>query len=143
MNEKPPPRDELLYAARKLAPYLPPDLRREVNRLLRQARRGQAVRARLLDMLTEDASARAWLREVIAPFTRESLLSGFTPLPGEVGPISARRWICPEPDCNFIFTIRHAGQKPTCPRHRIPLIPWGQKRHTQMAQEPHPHEGGS
>lgn len=143
MNEKSPPRDELLYAVRKLAPYLPPDLRRRVNRLLRQARQSQPDRLRLLDVLAEDYNARAWLHQVLDPFIHESLLSGFAPLPGEIGPISARRWVCPEPDCDFVFTIRHAGQKPTCPRHRIPLIPWGQKRRAQMAQEPYPHEGGS
>lgn len=83
------------------------------------------------------------MNQVLAPFTRESLFSGFAPLPGEVGPIGARRWVCPEPDCKFVFTIRHAGQKPICPKHKVPLIPWEQKRRAQTPQEPYPHEEGS
>jgi len=48
----------------------------------------------------------------------------FEPLPGQVQPIGATKYVCPNTDCNFSWVRRSVGQTiPKCSIHDVELIP--------------------
>lgn len=52
---------------------------------------------------------------------------GYEPLPGQGQPLTAAKYVCPEPGCNYTWSRRSVGQPiPECPNHRVPLVPVNQ-----------------
>ncbi len=128
-------RNPVLYAVRKLLPYLADlvgpsqasALEPEIRSLLRRSRQGEAVDNLLLDRLTAPTAPRAirlWLQSAVLLTPGISSSSrGYQPLGGDPS-LPARSWVCPIEGCSFTWYQPKKGAPiPPCPRHQQPLVP--------------------
>ena len=122
--------DDIYYAARKLRPYLPAPLQASLTTLLRNAEAGEDISNQILDQLTDDPDARAWLDKTLPRYQDDATMRGGpSPIGGDVGDIPASGvLVCPEPGCDFDYLVRHAGIRVKCPDHGVKLVPADQKR---------------
>ncbi|GEM_PF-5917968 len=121
-------RSRVLYATRKLLPYLTALVGEETSHSLRarlrellQKRQAQAVDNLVIDLLSDHPPLRSWLNQALQgdPFTEQR----YTSLPGG-RQVTARTWVCPQAGCNFSWHIPKKGAPiPPCPLHQGPLIP--------------------
>ena len=110
-----PEKEDILYAAEKLAPFLDPAVR---ERLISAAHHYE-----ILDILAEAGLfERAWMRAALFGEADGRLLSFGSVLPGNPNSIPAGSiWSCPH--CDFDWIVRKVGQPvPPCPRHKVHLV---------------------
>ncbi len=122
--------EDVLEAARTIRPLLADLLEDEqqaqaldaqLARLLEQARAGEPVANRILDLLSKETATREWLRRFLKG---EGQLTGkgFEPLPGPAAPVPAPKFVCPQGD--YVWHRHSVGQPvPRCPTHNLPLVP--------------------
>lgn len=112
--------EEVLECARSLRPFLPEMLGveavtvdRQLADLLAQAKAGESVDTKILELLKSHPKTRNWAAEFLAP---KQIPKGFERLPGSNDAIAAQKYVCPEGD--YVWYRRSVGVLiPTCPTH--------------------------
>lgn len=111
-----PTPEEVYYAAEQYLPHLQEDLQRQVRTLLERARSGQKVDNAIISIISEDKSARKWMRQVLFTGDIAKLMRNYEPLAGNIVSVPANSvWICPK--CGFEWRVLRAGRPvPPCPK---------------------------
>ena len=112
--------EEVLECARSIRPFLPELLGteaepfdRQLAELLAQANPGQQVDDQILELLKSHAKTRQWAAEFLSP---KEVTRGFDRLPGNMGSVSAQKYVCPQGD--YVWYRRSVGIPiPICPSH--------------------------
>jgi hypothetical protein len=118
-----PEKEDILYAAEKLMPYMEHKAREHIEWLIRSIAKGETRPIELLDAVAAIGPyERAWMRAALLGETDERLLGFESVLPGNPNSIPAgTRWFCPI--CDFEWLVRKIGQPvPPCPKHKVALV---------------------
>lgn len=112
--------EELLECSRSIRPYLLELLGAEAEAfdlqladLLAQAKAGESVDTKILELLKSHPKTRNWAAEFLAP---KQIPKGFERLPGSSDAVAAQKFVCPEGD--YVWYRRSVGVPiPICPTH--------------------------
>lgn len=112
--------EALLECARSIRPFLPElfgaeaeTVDRQFADLLAQAKVGELVDTKILELLKSHPKTRNWAAEFLAP---KQVPKGFERLPGSSSAVSAQKYVCPQGD--YVWYQRSVGVPiPTCPSH--------------------------
>lgn len=112
--------EEMLECARSIRPFLPELLASEAEQFdlqlaefLAQAKTGQQVDAQILALLKSHPKTKQWSAEFLSP---KQVPKGFDRLPGNMGSVSAQKYVCPQGD--YVWYRRSVGIPiPVCPSH--------------------------
>lgn len=112
--------EDVLEGARSIRPYLPELLRSEAEQvdqqladLLKKAKAGQQVDQQILELLKSHRKTHDWMAVFLSP---KQASKGYQRLPGNIGAVSAQKFVCPEGD--YVWYRRTARTPvPSCPNH--------------------------
>ncbi len=97
-------------------------MRQELDQLLKQAQAGEAIEDSIWELLTDTRATRNWVTQFQQTNATQK---GLNPLAGDISPISAREFKCPQ--CEYTWSRDRIGRPtPLCPNHpnqNVPLEP--------------------
>ncbi len=119
--------EEVLEGARSIRPYLTQLLGldaekvdKELAALLAQAKSGQKVDDRILELLKSYKATRDWMAEFLSP---QQISKGYQRLAGSSQATPMPKYVCPEGD-DYDWYLHAVGDAiPTCPTHGVQLVP--------------------
>lgn len=124
--------ESILEGARILRVYLPEllgdealQVDHELATLLEQARRGQKVDTRILELVSDREPTRQWMRAYLTKDSqtdRIAFAKGFDPAPGDPTPIPAERYVCPVDGLVEWYKAFEGEPIPMCGEHKIQLV---------------------
>lgn len=108
--------EEVYYAAEQYMQNLSESLQEQIQILLEQAHTGKKVDNAILSLISDDNSARIWMRAALFGEDAAKIMRSYEPLSGSTVSVPANSvWVCPQ--CGFEWHVLRAGRPvPPCPK---------------------------